>query len=149
MQAEIIEIDENLCRSELTASQRSSYTKRRKVIWEAMHPPASQKPEQAKDVLPIEANSGTSGSTIPERGRGRPPEFAAVTAAATGMTKQAINRHIARAEALGDDLDRLVGTSLDAFINLPMPECKELIERAVLDVQSKKSCFAFQFMPSK
>ena len=39
--------------------------------------------------------------------------FASSTAESTGMTKQAINRHIARAEALGDDLDRMVGTSLD------------------------------------
>ena len=59
------------------------------------------------------------------------------------------HRHAARAEALGDDIDRLVGTSLDAFIKLPMSERKELIERTVLDVQSWKSCFAFQFMPSK
>ncbi len=29
------------------------------------------------------------------------------------MTKQAINQHLARAEALGDDLPRVTGTSLD------------------------------------
>ena len=37
--------------------------------------------------------------------------FAASTADASGMTKQAINRHLARAEALGDDLDKVTGTS--------------------------------------
>lgn len=42
-----------------------------------------------------------------------PKGFAASTAAAAGMTKQAINRHLARAEALGDDLPRVTGTSLD------------------------------------
>ena len=38
LQSELIEIDENLCRAELTASQRTGYTKRRKQIWEALHP---------------------------------------------------------------------------------------------------------------
>jgi hypothetical protein len=58
-------------------------------------------------------------------------------------------RRVARAKALGDDIDRLVSTNLDALIKLTMPERKELIERTVLDVKSKKSCFTFQFMPSK
>ena len=38
LSAELIEIDENLCRSELTASQRAQAIKRRKAIWEALHP---------------------------------------------------------------------------------------------------------------
>ena len=43
-----------------------------------------------------------------------PPQtqgFASSTAESTGMTKQAINRHVARAEALGDDINEVVGTS--------------------------------------
>ena len=59
------------------------------------------------------------------------------------------HRHVARAKALGDDINCLVSTSLDSFTKLPMPERKELIERAVLDVQSRKPYFTFQFMPSK
>lgn len=122
LQAELMEIDENLCRAELTASQRASAIKRRRQIWEALHP-----------------NSGNSFSTIPPdepRGRGRPPEFASETAAAAGMTKQAINQHLARADALGDDLERIAGTSLDKGVELdalkamPEPERKELIDRA-------------------
>lgn len=122
LEAELIEIDENLCRAELTASQRASAIKRRKQIWEALHP-----------------NSGNSFSTIPAdepRGRGRPPEFASETAAAAGMTKQAINQHLARADALGDDLERITGTSLDKGVEMdalkamPEPERKELIDRA-------------------
>lgn len=119
LRAELIEIDENLCRSELTASQRAQAIKRRKQIWEALHP-----------------NSGKSVSTIPDRGPGRPKEFAAATAEAAGMTKQAINQHLARAESIGDDLDRVTGTSLDkgveldALAKLPEPERKHLIDRA-------------------
>ena len=117
--AELLEIDENLCRSELTASQRAQAIKRRKAIWEALHP-----------------NSGASCATIPERGPGRPVEFAADTAKVTGESKSQINRHVARAEALGDDLPRVAGTSLDkgveldALAKLPEADRAELIERA-------------------
>lgn len=113
---------QGLGRAELTAAQRASAIKRRKQIWEALHP-----------------NSGNSFSTIPTdepRGRGRPPEFASETAAAAGMTKQAINQHLSRADALGDDLDRIHGTSLDKGVEMdalkamPEPERKELIDRA-------------------
>lgn len=161
---ELIEIDENLCRAELTAFQRSSYTKRRKVIWEALHPVPSQKFERVWDALPIEARPQGEleglgvvegpmteaeereeiqvGEVFPPViGYGKPPpqtkSFAAETAAITGESKRSINQHLARAEALGDDIDRLVGTSLDkgveadALIKLPEPERKELIERAV------------------
>jgi len=124
LQAELIEIDENLCRAELTAAQRAQAIKRRKQIWEALHP--------------------SSGTNCPEtrvssRGRvgeGRPPEFASETAAVSGESKRDVNRHLARAEAIGDDLERVTGTSLDkgveldALAKLPEPERKDLIARA-------------------
>ena len=130
LQAELIEIDENLCRSELTASQRSSFTKRRKEIWEALYPAekAMAKLEVGQAAPPQEFSHGGA----------RPQEkaFAASTAAITGEDKRTINRHIARAEAIGDDLPRVHGTSLDkgveldALAKLPEPERKELIDRA-------------------
>jgi len=119
LQAELIEIDENLCRSELTAAQRSKAVKRRREIWEALHP-----------------NSGATCATIPDRGPGRPVEFAADTAKVTGESKSQINRHVARAEALGDDLDKVTGTSLDKGVELdalkamPPEQRAPLIERA-------------------
>ena len=65
--------------------QRAYAIKRRKEIWEARNP-----------------NSGKTFSTIEPRTPGRPKEFAADTAAVTGQTKQSINQHVSRAEALGD-----------------------------------------------
>ena len=124
LQAELMEIDENLCRAELTASQRAQAIRRRKQIWEALHPAGIQ-------VAQV-------GS--PEIGYGKPPAqehgFATSTASVSGESKTAINRHLARAEAIGDDLERVTGTSLDkgveldALAKLPEPERKELIDRA-------------------
>ncbi|TCP19544.1 hypothetical protein [Simplicispira metamorpha] len=105
LQAELIEIDENLCRSELTASQRSGYTKRRKEIWEALNPEPSPDYGQEDGAGACTEESGTTCPTLasPKTGRGN-TQFAAETAAITGQSKRTINRNVARAEALGDDL---------------------------------------------
>lgn len=118
MEAELIEIDENLCRAELTPAQRAAAIKRRKQIWEALHPGA------------------VSAQIAPKPQGGRPTEFASETAGVSGESKSQINRHLSRAAALGDDLQAVAGTSLDkgveldALKTLPAPERKELIARA-------------------
>ncbi len=117
---ELREIDENLCRAELTPAQRSYALLRRKELWEMR-----------------QAESGTICSTLgdPKTGRGN-TQFASDTSQSTGHTKQDINRHISRAEALGEDLLDVAGTSLDKGVELdalkamPEPERKELIQRA-------------------
>lgn len=145
LQAELIEIDENLCRSELTNSQRAKAVKRRKEIWEALHPvrqrfnsgfdapgtvegpmTEAEERQQVEPVIP----------PVAKHGHAQEKSFAAATADASGMTKQAINRHLARAEALGGDLDKVTGTSLDKGVELDAlkamtPEQRApLIERA-------------------
>jgi hypothetical protein len=125
LQTELIEIDENLCRAELTAAQRTAFSKRRKQIWEALHP----------EIQVAQREPPVIGYASP------PPQtmgFAAATAAATGQSKATTNRAIARADALGDDaLAKVVNTSLDsgveldALARLNAPERSELIERAV------------------
>ncbi|MEO7953686.1 MAG: hypothetical protein ABIR35_06265 [Polaromonas sp.] len=84
-----------------TASQRSHYTKRRKEIWQALHPT----PPQRFDSVFVAIGE--------QHGHAQEKAFAAETAAITGESKSQINRHIARAEALGDDLPRVTGTSLN------------------------------------
>jgi hypothetical protein len=105
LNAELVEIDENLCRSELSPAQRAIAIKRRKQIWEALHPT-----DQVEQIVP------------PEIGYKKPPPqsqaFAAETAAISGQSKQDINRHLSRAEALGDDLAAVAGTSLDKGVEL-------------------------------
>lgn len=123
--------------AELTPAQRAAAIKRRKEIWEVLHP------EKVVDVtVKAKPSSGTTCPTTPKisaRGRvgeGRPEAFAADTSKISGESKQDINRHIARAEALGPAIHEVVGTSLDkgveldALKSLPVPERKALIDRA-------------------
>ena len=140
LEAELIEIDENLCRSELTTPQKAHYTKRRKEIWEALHP----EPSRDYSLESYDAEDETEvGKVCPPQfagqlGGARPQTkgFAAATAEVTGESKRAINLNLARAEAIGPDILKLSGTSLDkgveldALAKLPEPERKELIERA-------------------
>ena len=118
--AELMEIDENLCRAELSAAQRAKAIKRRKEIWEAM------RPNQVGQLVP----------PVSKHGHAQPHEFAADTSRASGESKRDVNRHLARAEALGDELDAVAGTSLDkgveldALKSMPAEERSELIARA-------------------
>ncbi len=92
LHAELWEIDENLIRAELSPAQQASHLARRKEIWEALQ------------------ESGSDGATLTGRGnRG----FATETAGASGISKGQINKQIARSDALGDDINRISGTSLD------------------------------------
>jgi len=116
IETELIEIDENLCRAELTPAQRAVAIKRRQQIWEALHP--------------------NTGNTVPTLGGRGNTSFAGDTCAAAGMTKRAVNEHLSRADALGDDLAAVAGTSLDKGVELdalkalPVAERQALIARA-------------------
>ena len=111
---EFIQIDENLCRAELTAAQRARALKRRKVLWEQVQGETASRCH-SKD----EAVGGKSFPTNELRrdGRRKGPRneqaSAADTAAKTGQSKRNIDRGLHRAEALGEDLDRVAGTSLE------------------------------------
>ena len=75
----------------------TAFSKRRKQIWEALHPESRIVLEVAQAAPLQEMKHGGARANQLSQG------FAASTAEATGMTKQAINRHIARADALGDE----------------------------------------------
>ncbi len=119
IETELIEIDENLCRAELTPAQRAVAIKRRQQIWEALHP-----------------NTGSNCASI-QCGPGQPKQFAAETAAVTGEPKSSINRHLARAEALGDDLAQVAGTSLDKGVELDALKALPLAERQALIARAR------------
>ena len=127
LQNELVEIDENLCRAELTTAQRRLFTKRREQIWEALHP---TKLEVRQAVAPQVSSHGGA--------RPQTKKFAASTAAVTGESVRSIQRSISNANTLGlDALAKVTNTSLDsgveldALAKLPEPEREALIERAV------------------
>lgn len=102
--AQLAEIDENLCRSELTPTQEGEHLARRKEVWEAM--------EKASAISgQVDPKSKTETNPL---GAGRSEGFASSTAAATGKSKESINRAIRRAtEVCEAARDLIRGTPLD------------------------------------
>jgi hypothetical protein len=125
LDAELIEIDENLCRTELSSSQRSKYNARRKQIREAMFP--AEKVETDTESLGICLSDGRKAG--PQHAQG----FVGETAAATGQSKSSIQKSLAVAAALGEQaLDRVTGTSLDTGVELAALAKLGTEERATL-----------------
>jgi ParB-like chromosome segregation protein Spo0J len=99
---EMIEVDENLCRSELSAAEKSRAIKKRKMLWESL-----REQETCGNLV------STRSSGKFQSGNEMPKGFAASTAAVAGMSKTAINQYIHIAEQLGDLLEDLQGTEFD------------------------------------
>lgn len=106
LRAELIMIDENLCRAELSPAQCAYQTSRRKEIYEALHP----------ETVPVTERGGP--------GRGKTADnlsvvsFATDAASKTGRDERTVRRDAARGEALGETLKDIAGTSLDKGVEL-------------------------------
>ena len=100
------EIDENLCRSELTEAEEARCLAKRKELWEA------REKRQSEKVLPIESKR--------DDGKGHRKEgFATETAKITGKTKASINAKVARGAAIAPDvLDAITGGKWDKGVVL-------------------------------
>jgi ParB-like chromosome segregation protein Spo0J len=120
LQAELIEIDENLIREQLTAVQTASAISRRKEIYEILHPET--------------AHGGDRKSSSRQIGNLR---FTKATAEATGKPERTVQRAAARGKIIGDDnLKRIEGAcldngvELDALIKLSPDDREALIAKA-------------------
>lgn len=119
----LAEIDENLSRAELPAAEEATWLAARKDIWRRIGKtaqPVGFKDKPFDEYQQAEAG-GTNCSTRDENGRfnGGDRGFASETAAATGKTKQHINRVLARAEKVAPDvLDAVKGTADDKGVVL-------------------------------
>lgn len=102
-------------RLELSPAQQAEHLARRKEVWEALKAIVGQDVQQSA---------------------GRPKTFERETADAVGVSAKTIKRDTARAEALGDDLRAIAGTSLDkgvemdALAKLPEENRRPLIAAA-------------------
>lgn len=103
LRAELIMIDENLCRAELSPAQCAYQTSRRKEIYEALHPDTRQ---HAAGGF---AKHGSASDNL---------SFADDAATKTGRDKRTIQRDAARGEALGEALKDIAGTPLDKGVEL-------------------------------
>jgi hypothetical protein len=126
LEAELIAIDENLFRENLTPAQEAKAIVRRKEIYEALHP---------------ETKHGSIGGGHDQSRQigdsGKAPRFTKTTADLTGKAERHIQRAVRRSEKIGPrQLDRITGTSLDkgieldALATLPAQQQSALIERA-------------------
>ncbi len=100
--AELLEIDENLERHELTVLQRADQLKRRKELYEARHP---------------ETKAGVAGGKA-RQGKGKSAtkmiSFADDTAAKSGVSPETVRQEVQIAEDLDSDVkDAIRGTDLE------------------------------------
>ncbi len=121
LRAELMEIDENLARSELSPAEEAAHIARRKAIYEELNPETKHGGNQAPSGKFFHTDKAS---------------FVQETASASGKTDRAIRMAAARGRDLGDDIQRIVGTSLDkgvemdALAKLPEKERENLISRA-------------------
>jgi ParB-like chromosome segregation protein Spo0J len=98
-QAQLWEIDENLCRNELTPAERAAHVARRKAIYLELHP------ETAQFVAGGRARQETASDNL---------SFAAETAKATGRDERTVQREAERGEKVIPEVINLItGTKLD------------------------------------
>ena len=126
--AKLMELDENLTRSELTPSQLADHITRRKEVFERIH--GSTKARGAHAANASMGNQRDAGAKLADA-------FTADTAKATGMSERAVQRDAQRGKAIGtESLTKITGTSLDkgveldALAKLPEAERTELVARA-------------------
>jgi len=102
LDAELWEIDENLCRHELSATEQAEHKAKRKELWEAR--------EQHRVSAQVEPKLSVRG----RENEGRPEGFATETAKITGESKAKINRDVKRAHDVCQEARDLIrNTKLD------------------------------------
>lgn len=101
LRAELAMIDENLCRAELSPSDRARQTARRKAIYLELHPETAH-------------GANLEGAGVANLASPETPAFAKATAQATGQSERTVQRDAERGEKVVDEaLDLIRGTKLD------------------------------------
>ena len=123
-QAQLIEIDENLIRADLSPAERAAHLTARKEIYERLHPDAKRGGDRRSNSQ-LESLIG----------------FSADTARKTGRGESTVAREVARAEAI-PEIGKVAGTSLDKGVELDalakLPE-REQHEKLALSASSGPS----------
>jgi ParB family chromosome partitioning protein len=125
LHAELAELDENLQRTELTALEQSKALARRKQIYEAIHPETKRGGAPGKPGGGKKAKDDNMSS------------FAADTAAKTGSTSRTVQRDVALANSIPDDVAEKIANTpvadnkaeLKALGKLPEAQQRDVAER--------------------
>lgn len=98
---QLAECDENLCGTKLTPSERALFTRRRKEIYEAIHPDTR--------------NGANQHTRVRQVGEGSPANrFTSDTSARTGHSERSVQRDATRGERIPEQvLAEVRGTNLD------------------------------------
>lgn len=146
LDAELWEIDENLCRAELTPADRALFVFRRKEIYLMKHPDT--------------ANGATGNGRPKLRQLGEatvdePKRFTAATAEATGQSERAIQRDAERGEKISERALRMLrGTRHDKGVVLDRlkalrEEEQEVYVRALFEADKAKEAEAHEIRSDK
>ena len=127
LEAELLELDENLCRAELSPAERAKGTARRKALYEQQHP----------ETVPVTQRGGPGrGKKGRQVGDGFSDRFTADTAAKTGQSERAIQRAAERGEKIAPDVMAEVtgsqsdkGVVLDLLKKLDHDEQRQALQR--------------------
>jgi ParB-like chromosome segregation protein Spo0J len=110
LHAELAMIDENLCRAELSPSDRARQTARRKAIYLELHPLTDKGQSQAAGMNRAVGNNVNANFA---------PTFTEATAKVTGQSVRAVELNAERgAKIIDEALDLLRGTHLDTGVYL-------------------------------
>ncbi|WP_082006103.1 MT-A70 family methyltransferase [Ensifer sp. ZNC0028] len=127
LDAELWEIDENLCRAELTPADRALFVFRRKEIYLMRHPETGHGGERASRQV---------GDLRPDE----PKRFTSATAEATGQSERAIQRDAERGEKISEKALRMLrgtrhdkGNVLDRLKSMRGEQEQEVYVRALFD----------------
>jgi hypothetical protein len=128
LHAELAMIDENLCRAELTPSDRALQTARRKAIYEELNPASRH-----------------GGDRDPSRQVGDLPRFTADTAKATGQSERTVQRDAERGEKILPEVMEMIrgtkldtGTYLDKLKKMPGSEQYRAASRDLLHLRTQE-----------
>jgi ParB/RepB/Spo0J family partition protein len=128
-EARLAEVDENLCRANLTPSERAKHIRERKKIFEKTHPETKRgsgggRAKAAKSKGAKAQNEPKQDTVVDEISK------------KTGKSRSAVKRDIARSKVDPQALDDLNGTcldtgvELDALVKLSVDEQRDLAARA-------------------
>lgn len=124
LQAELLEIDENLIRRELSELDRAVFLARRKEVYEALYPHTRHGGDRRSDQVNENANLIGIGAS-----------FAEVTAQKLGLHPNSVRRLVARTRIAEDVRTQIAttwiadkGTELDALAKLPPADQRKVVK---------------------